>query len=97
MMSMLLPILILVVLAIVVVAFITIKKTITYVDKEYRGTAIISFIFPIVGLIIYAVNIGTNKKLARSCIAPVIASMIFRAIIFVIAVLIIVGIYFSTH
>lgn len=37
-------------------------------DKEYNGANILSFFIPLVGLIIYAVNIGKNDKLAKSCV-----------------------------
>ena len=89
---MILSILLVVVIAIVAIVF-AVKKTILYVDKEYRGAAIISFIFPIVGLIIYAINIGTNKKLAKSCIAPVIAGIVIGVIITVMALLILGSVY----
>lgn len=89
---MILSILVVVIIAIVAIVF-AVKKTILYVDKEYRSAAIISFIFPIVGLIIYAVNIGSNKKLARSCIAPVIAGIVISAIIIIMVLLILGGVY----
>ena len=38
------------------------------IDKDYKGANIISFLFPIVGLIIYAINIGKNHKLANDCL-----------------------------
>lgn len=37
-------------------------------EKEYNGANILSFFIPLVGLIIYAVNIGKNDKLAKSCV-----------------------------
>ncbi len=94
MMGMILSILLVVVIAIVAIVF-AVKKTILYVDKEYRGAAIISFIFPLVGLIIYAINIGTNKKLAKSCIAPVIASFVTSITLIIIIWLSIIFVFTS--
>ena len=37
-------------------------------DKKYNGANILSFFIPLVGLIIYAINIGKNDKLAKSCV-----------------------------
>lgn len=37
-------------------------------DKEYMGANILSYFIPLIGLIIYAVNIGKNDKLAKSCV-----------------------------
>lgn len=37
-------------------------------DKDYTGANILSYFIPLVGLIIYAVNIGKNDKLAKSCV-----------------------------
>lgn len=37
-------------------------------DKDYLGANILSYFIPLIGLIIYAVNIGKNDKLAKSCV-----------------------------
>lgn len=36
-------------------------------EDNYLGAKIISFLFPIIGLIIYAVNIGKNDNIAKKC------------------------------
>lgn len=36
-------------------------------DNNYTGAKVLSFFIPLVGLIIYAVNIGKNNKLAKNC------------------------------
>lgn len=38
------------------------------IKSEYLGPKIISFLFPIVGLIIYAVNVGKNDRLANDAV-----------------------------
>ncbi len=62
-----------------------IKKALSFVDKSYCHEAIISFFLPLVGMIIYAINVEKNKKLANSCIAPVLLLMVI-SVILVIAV-----------
>ena len=52
----------------------SLKKTI---EEEYKGANIISFLFPFVGLIIYAVNIGKNDKLAKSCVKAALSGVSF--------------------
>lgn len=37
-------------------------------NDDYTLLRVISFIFPIIGLIVYAVNVGKNDKLANDCI-----------------------------
>ena len=51
-------------------------------EKEYNGANIISFLFPLVGLIIYAINIGKNDKLAKSCVKCAITGMCTGLMIF---------------
>ncbi len=46
---------------------------------------IISFLFPIIGLIIYAVNINTNKELANACAKSALCSFVICVIALVIA------------
>lgn len=36
-------------------------------EDNYLGAKIILFLFPIIGLIIYAVNIGKNDNIAKKC------------------------------
>ena len=57
--------------------------------ENYAGATIISFLFPLIGLIIYAVNIGKNDELAKSCskwalIGLVVGTIVVAFIIFVI-------------
>lgn len=60
-------------------------------EDNYLGTKIISFIFPIIGLIIYAVNIGKNDNIAKKCgkwalfgvfIIPATVAILFSIITF---------------
>lgn len=57
-------------------------------NKNSMGVFFISFFFPIIGLIIYAVNIGKNNELAKSgsrgAIYGIVAVLLITIIIFVI-------------
>ena len=72
----------------------SIKKNI---DKEYKGANIISLLFPIVGLIIYAVNVGKNDKLAKSCIKMTLYGMAFAVVLSIIVSLSLYGAYVFTR
>lgn len=57
-------------------------------NKNSMGVFFISFFFPIIGLIIYAVNIGKNDELAkngsRGAIYGIVAVLLITIIIFAI-------------
>ena len=63
------------------------------IDKEYKGANIISFLFPIVGLIIYAINIGKNDKLAKSCVKTALLGMGFAIVLISVVLLSLYGAY----
>ena len=50
-------------------------------DNTYTGIKVISFCFPLIGLIIYALNIGKNNELAKIASKWSIRGMIAYAII----------------
>ena len=58
---------ILLIVAIVGIIF-SIIELIKNKDKDYIGANILSYFIPFVGLIIYAINVGKNDKLAKSCV-----------------------------
>ena len=76
----------LIILVISIVLIIGIVFVIRYAiknsEKEYKGANIISFLFPPVGLIIYAINIGKNDKLAKSCVKCAITGICTGLMIF---------------
>lgn len=57
------------------------KNKIIKTSNEYIGAKIISFLFPIVGLIIYAVNVGKNNSLANGCVKWAIIAAIIYSIV----------------
>lgn len=60
-------------------------------NDDYLLLRVISFIFPIIGLIIYAVNVGKNEYLAKENSKWAIRGMI-TAVIIIILVFIIIAI-----
>ena len=46
------------------------------IDKEYVGANVLSFFIPLAGVIIYAVNVGKNDKLAKSSIKTAISGFV---------------------
>lgn len=60
-------------------------------NDDYLLLRVISFIFPIIGLIIYAVNVGKNEYLAKESSKWSIRGMI-TAVIIIILVFIIIAI-----
>ena len=77
-------------LIIIILIFITlfigiifaIRYAIKNSEKEYKGANIISFVFPIIGLIIYAINIGKNDKLAKSSSKAALMGMCTAVMLF---------------
>ncbi len=49
--------------------------------ENYNGVVLISILLPIVGIIIYAINVGKNKNLATSAIAGSIVGFIISSIV----------------
>lgn len=45
-------------------------------NENYTGASIVSFLIPLVGLIIYAIHITDNKKLAKKCLDSAGAGLI---------------------
>lgn len=75
-------------LVIAIIIFIpNIKKN---YDNENTGANILSFFFPIVGFIIYAVNVGKKNKIAKSCIRMAFLGMMSAVTIYLISMSIIV-------
>lgn len=58
-------------------------------NDDYSLLRVISFIFPIIGLIIYAVNVGKNEYLAKESSKWTIRGMITAVIIIILAFIII--------
>lgn len=81
MMKVLFPIMIVAIIGGIVGIIFIIKLLKNNLDDEYKGANIMSFIFPAVGLIIYAVNVGKNDKLAKSCIKMALYGMGFGIIL----------------
>lgn len=65
----------------IVVLTYQLKNKIFKIEKEYLGAKIISFCFPIIGLIIYAVNIGKNNTFANGCVKWAIIAAIVYSIV----------------
>lgn len=63
----------------------------TSLNKNFTLLRVISFIFPIIGLIIYAVNVGKNEYLAQESSKWAIRGMI-TAVIIIILVFIIIAV-----
>lgn len=82
MMKILLPILILITIGLIIGIIFFIKDVKKNYDKENTGANIVSLFFPIVGFIIYAVNIGKNNKIAKSCIRMALLGMMCGVTIF---------------
>lgn len=51
--------------------------------KNNKVPKIISFIFPIIGLIIYAVNVGKNDILAKDCLKYALYGLLLPILIFI--------------
>ena len=60
-------------------------------NDNYKTLKVISFLFPIIGLIIYAINIGKNDYLAKESSKWAIRGMI-TAVILIVIILILVAI-----
>lgn len=82
MMKILLPILILITIGLIIGIIFFIKDVKKNYDEENTGANILSLFFPIVGFIIYAVNIGKNNKIAKSCIRMALLGMMCGVAIF---------------
>lgn len=93
MMKFLFPLAIIFVIVLIIGMVFIIKNLKNSFDKEQKGANIISFLFPIVGLIIYAVNIGKNDKLAKSCVKMALLGMAFGVILYIIVQLSLFGVY----
>ena len=65
----------------------SIKSLKKNIEEEYKGANIISFLFPFVGLIIYAVNIGKNDKLAKSCVKAALSGVGFTICLIIAVIL----------
>ena len=65
-------------------------------DKEYIGANILSYFIPLIGLIIYAVNIGKNDKLAKSCVKGAVFGLTTALCIFL-SLFFSIGIYHSVY
>ena len=61
-------------------------------NENYKTLKVISFLFPIIGLIIYAINIGKNDYLAKESSKWAIRGMM-TAVILIIVILILVAIF----
>ena len=75
---------IIIAIALIVAIVFIIRNLKNYIVEEYKGANILSLFFPIVGLIIYAVNIGKNDKLAKSCGKMALNGMLIGIIIYLI-------------
>lgn len=82
---------ILLIVGIISLVFI-LRKVINNAKGDYKEEGIVSCIFPLVGLIIYAVNIGNNKSLAKKCLNMAIYGMLCALSIVVIIYSLIAGI-----
>lgn len=82
MVKILLPILILITIGLIIGIIFFIKDVKKNYDNENTGANILSLFFPIVGFIIYAVNIGKNNKIAKSCIRMALLGMMCGVTIF---------------
>lgn len=82
MMKVLLPILIIITIGLIVGIILFIKNVKENYDKDNIGANLVSMFFPIVGFIIYAVNIGKNNKIAKSCIRMALLGMMCGVTIF---------------
>lgn len=63
-------------------------NTLNSSDNNYTLLRVISFLFPIVGLIIYAVNIGKNDYLAKEGAKWAIIGMISGVIVIILCLII---------
>lgn len=50
-------------------------------EDSYIGAGIVSFLFPIIGFIIYAINIGKKDTMAKSCLMWSIIGIIINIIV----------------
>lgn len=95
MMSIVIPLLLVIIIGLVVVLVKVLKsnentnKELTSSNDNYTALKVISFLFPIIGLIIYAVNIGKNDYLAKEGSKWAIVGMISALIIFILGFIIV--------
>ena len=54
----------------------TIQSVLAKDDAPNKGLAVLSFFFPLIGFILYAMNSGTMPKKAKSCLKGAIAGFI---------------------
>lgn len=78
----------LVLMIIIALVVIIVKKPWKTVGKDNIGTFFISFFFPIIGLIIYAVNIGKNDNLAKTGSKGAIYGIVIAGIVIIVSIII---------
>lgn len=64
------------------------RKGVKVQNREYLGMEIVSFFIPIVGLIIYAVNIGQNQQLAKCALKSAIFGFIVGILLSLVIILV---------
>lgn len=82
MMKVLPPILAIITIGLIIGIILYIKNVKENYDKDNTGANLTSMFFPIVGFIIYAVNVGKNNKIAKSCIRMALLGMMCGIAIF---------------
>lgn len=82
MLKVLLPILVIMIIGLIIGIIFFIKDVKKNYDSDNTGANLLSLFFPIVGFIIYAVNIGKNNKIAKSCIRMALLGMMCGVTIF---------------
>lgn len=63
-------------------------------ENNYTGAKVLSFLIPLVGLIIYAVNIGKDDNLAKDCGKWAIIGILTPIILFLLMTILSSIIYF---
>lgn len=59
-----------------------------YISKQYSSVEVVSFFFPLLGLFIYAINIGRNDKVAEMALRGVVEIFILSIVLIGIALFI---------
>lgn len=62
------------------------RKEYNNIDDEYIDAVILSVLLPVYGLLIYCINIGNNKYLARKCLKASLISIGICILIFIIII-----------